>query len=286
MLVAFDVGNTNIVLGVFDGGKMVTNWRLETDNRKSADEYGMIIHQLFQYEELKVEEVKDVIISTVVPSILYTLQHLSQKYFSTRAIVIGPGIKTGLIVKYDNPKQVGADRIVNAVAAHAKYGGPLIVIDLGTATTFCAITANAEYIGGTIAPGLKISSDALFEKTAKLPKVELEEPGNVICRNTINSMQSGVVYGHMGLVEFIVKKMKKELITYCGDEPITEDGIKVIATGGLATLVNSGVECIDYVDKLLTLEGLEMIHRKNKKNHKQLRPEEIEKDALKYEGKL
>ena len=285
MLLAFDVGNTNIVLGVFKDGEMVTNWRLETDNRKSADEYGMVIHQLFQYENLYVNEVEDVIISTVVPSILYTLQHLSQKYFDTRAIVIGPGIKTGLVVKYDNPKQVGADRIVNAVAAHAKYGGPLIVIDLGTATTFCAITAKAEYIGGTIAPGLKISSDALFEKTAKLPKVELEEPGSVICRNTINSMQSGLVYGHMGLVEFIVKKMKRELAEYCKGE-ISEEDIKVIATGGLATLVNSGVDCIDYVDKLLTLEGLEMIYRKNKKSKRHATQEQIDKDDMLYEGKL
>ena len=285
MLLAFDVVNTNIVLGVFKDGEMVTNWRLETDNRKSADEYGMVIHQLFQYEHLDVNEVEDVIISTVVPSILYTLQHLSQKYFDTRAIVIGPGIKTGLVVKYDNPKQVGADRIVNAVAAHAKYGGPLIVIDLGTATTFCAITAKAEYIGGTIAPGLKISSDALFEKTAKLPKVELEEPGSVICRNTINSMQSGLVYGHMGLVEFIVKKMKRELAEYCKGE-ISEEDIKVIATGGLATLVNSGVDCIDYVDKLLTLEGLEMIYRKNKKSKRHATQEQIDKDDMLYEGKL
>ena len=285
MLLAFDVGNTNIVLGVFKDGEMVTNWRLETDNRKSADEYGMVIHQLFQYENLDVNEVEDVIISTVVPSILYTLQHLSQKYFDTRAIVIGPGIKTGLVVKYDNPKQVGADRIVNAVAAHAKYGGPLIVIDLGTATTFCAITAKAEYIGGTIAPGLKISSDALFEKTAKLPKVELEEPGSVICRNTINSMQSGLVYGQMGLVEFIVKKMKRELAEYCKGE-ISEEDIKVIATGGLATLVNSGVDCIDYVDKLLTLEGLEMIYRKNKKSKRHATQEQIDKDDMLYEGKL
>lgn len=288
MLLAFDVGNTNIVLGVFKDGKMITNWRMETDNRKSADEYGMIIHQLFAYENLDISEVKDVIISTVVPSILYTLQHLSQKYFNTRAIVIGPGIKTGLVVKYDNPKQVGADRIVNAVAAHAKYGGPLIVIDLGTATTFCAITENAEYIGGTIAPGLKISSDALFEKTAKLPKVELEEPGHVICRNTINSMQSGLVYGHMGLVEFIVRKMKQELVEYCtkNGADIRESDIKVIATGGLATLIDKGVECINVVDKLLTLDGLEIIYRKNKKCRKKASEEEIRQDVMMYEGKL
>lgn len=267
MLLAFDVGNTNIALGVFRDGEMITSWRLATDNSKSADEYGMIIQNLFRYEKLDPKEVKDVIISTVVPSILYTLQHLSQKYFNRKALVIGPGIKTGLIVKYDNPKQVGADRIVNAVAARAKYGGPLIIIDFGTATTFCAVTEKGEYIGGTIAPGLKISSDALFEKTAILPKVELEEPGHVICRNTNSSMQSGLVYGHMGVVDYITKRMKTELVEYSRAEgcEATEDDVTVIATGGLSSLIENGVDCIDYVDKLLTLEGLEIIYKKNKK---------------------
>lgn len=276
MLLAFDVGNTNIVLGVFKDGRMITNWRLETDNNKSADEYGMIVSQLFKYEGLKVENVKDVIISTVVPSVLYTLQHLSVKYFHRKAIVIGPGIKTGLVVKYDNPKQVGSDRIVNAVAAHTKYGGPLIIIDFGTATTFCAVSEKAEYIGGTIAPGLKISSEALFEKTSKLPKVELEEPGRVICRNTINSMQSGLVYGHMGMVDYIVKKMKQELLEYSHSE---NKEVKVIATGGLASMIDSGIDCIDHVDKMLTLEGLQLIYEKNKRTKKP----EVKGDRERYE---
>lgn len=264
MLLAFDVGNSNIVLGVFKDGELIQNWRIETDNNKSADEYGMIINQLFAYEGLEINQVQDVIISTVVPSILFTLQHLSQKYFKKRAIVIEPGIKTGLIIKYDNPKQVGADRIVNAVAGLNKYPGPLIIIDFGTATTFCAISENAEYLGGTIAPGLKISSEALFEKTAKLPKVELEEPGHTICRNTIQSIQSGLVYGHIGMVDNVVCKMKKELkeLTGSDKEPT------VIATGGLATLIDQGSNCIDHVDKLLTLEGLEIIYRKNRKDGK------------------
>ena len=263
MLLAFDVGNSNIVLGVFKDGKLIQNWRLETDNNKSADEYGMIINQLFSYEGLEINQVKDVIISTVVPSMLFTLQHLSSKLFNKRAIVIEPGVKTGLIIKYDNPKQVGADRIVNAVAAYSKYGGPLVVIDFGTATTFCAVSENEEYLGGTIAPGLKISSEALFEKTAKLPKVELEEPGHTICRNTIQSMQSGLVYGHVGMVDFVVRKMKEELreCTKSGKEPL------VIATGGLATLIDQESSCIDYVDKMLTLEGLEIIYRKNKREN-------------------
>ena len=262
MLLAFDVGNTNIVLGVFEDGELIENWRMETDNKRSADEYGMVIKQLFDYSGLKAEDVEDVIISTVVPSILFTLQHLSMKYFNKKAIVIEPGIKTGLLIKYDNPKQVGADRIVNAVAAHAKYGGPLIIIDFGTATTFCAVTKNAEYLGGTIAPGLKISSEALFSMTAQLPKVELEEPGKVICKNTIQSMQSGLVYGHMGIVIYIVDRMKKELMEMsdCGEEP------KVIATGGMASMMAEGVDCIDEVDKMLTLEGLKLIYEKNKKH--------------------
>lgn len=260
MLLAFDVGNTNIVLGVFKDGELIQNWRLETDNSKSADEYGMIINQLFQFEGLDVKRVQDVIISTVVPSVLFTLQHLSVKYFHRRAIVVSQELETGLIINYDNPGQVGADRIVNAVAGIHKYGGPLILVDFGTATTFCAITSDSQYIGGTISPGIKIASDALFEKTAKLPKVELEEPGQVICRNTIESMQSGLVYGHMGMVDFIIRKMKKELCEFdkSGREPV------VVATGGLATLIESGITTIDHIDKLLTLEGLEIIYEKNK----------------------
>ena len=261
MLLAIDIGNSNTVLGVFDDGKLLTNWRIETDPNKSADEYGMLVRQLFSYDNLSMGDVKDVIISTVVPSVLFTLQHMSQKYFNRRAIVVESGVKTGLIIKYDNPKQVGADRIVNAVAAYNKYGGPLIIIDFGTATTFCAVTEKAEYLGGTIAPGLKISSEALFQKTAMLPKVELEEPGRAICKNTIQSMQSGLIYGHMGMVEFLVKKMKKELEDMTeSDRPVT-----VIATGGLSSMIEAGVDCIDHVDKLLTLEGLSILYQKNRK---------------------
>lgn len=263
MLLAFDVGNTNIVMGVFDGKKLVQNWRMKTDKDKSADEYGMLINELFTFNGLKTTDVSDVIISTVVPSISYTLQHLSIKYFNIRAIEVGPGVKTGMVIKYDNPKTVGADRIVNAVAAFHKYGGPLIVIDIGTATTFCCITANREYLGGTIAPGIKISSDALFEKTAKLPRVELMDPGHSICRNTIDSIQAGLVYGQMGMIDFITKKMKKEYAEKAGISP---DEIKVIATGGLSTMISKGIESIDHVDRLLTLEGLQIIYEKNKNN--------------------
>ncbi|MDR2610710.1 MAG: type III pantothenate kinase, partial [Clostridiales Family XIII bacterium] len=261
MLLAFDVGNTNIVSGVFRDGKLIQSWRMETMGSRSADEYGMIIGQLFAHDGLDPGDVSDVIISTVVPSVLYTMQHVAIKYFKRRALVVGPGIKTGLTIKYENPSQVGADRIVNAVAALAKYGGPLVIVDLGTATTFCAVTENWEYLGGTIAPGIKISSEALFEKTAKLPRVELEEPGRTICRTTSESMQSGLVYGHMGMIEFIIGRMKKELADYAP----TELPVRVIATGGLASMMATGVGCIDYVDRLLTLEGLHYIYEKNKK---------------------
>jgi len=256
MLLAFDVGNTNIVMGAFEGKNLLNSWRMATDKNKTSDEYGMLMHQLFTYEGLNLKDVEDVIISSVVPPIMYTLQHTSLKYFNKEAIVVGPGVKTGMNIKYDNPKQVGADRIVNAVAGLEKYGGPLVIVDFGTATTFCAISENGEYLGGTIAPGIKISSEALFEKAAKLPRVDLVKPGRVICKNTVSSMQSGLVYGYVGLVDYIVRRMKKEL----GDYPNT----KVIATGGLASLISSESETIDEIDKLLTLEGLRIIYERNK----------------------
>jgi len=261
MLLAFDVGNTDIMLGVFRGGELVQNWRMETMRNRSADEYGMMVNQLFEFEGLKLADVTDVIISTVVPSVLYTLQHMAQKYTGKKAMVVGPGIKTGLKIIYDDPTQVGADRIVNAVAALSKYGGPLIIIDFGTATTFCACTGDWRYVGGAIAPGIKISSDALFEKTAKLPRVELEEPPSVICKNTIESMQSGLVFGHRGMVEFITARMKKELAEIDG----SGKPVRVVATGGMTNLMKPGTECIDTVDKMLTLEGLIYIYEKNKK---------------------
>lgn len=257
MLLAFDVGNTNIVIGLFEGEELVGSWRMKTDRNKSVDEYGMLIKQFFEYDHFDMKSVSDVIISTVVPPVLYTLQHLSRKYFGKKAIVVGPGVKTGMVIKYDNPKQIGSDRIVNAVAALHKYGGPLIIIDMGTATTFCAVNEKGEYLGGTIAPGLKISSEALVEKTAKLPKVEIEDPGKVICKNTTEAIKSGLVYGHVGLVEFVVKKMKQELAPDGGE-------VKVIATGGMASLIADSTDVIDYIERDLTLDGLKLIYKKNR----------------------
>lgn len=255
MILVFDVGNTNIVLGVYREEELIACWRISTDRNKSSDEYGIILKQLFEYEGLKLEDIQAVVISSVVPPLMYSLQHAINKYCKVSPLIVGPGIKTGINIKYDNPKEVGADRIVNAVAAYEKYGGPVIVVDFGTATTFCAISEKGEYLGGTIAPGIKISSEALFDKASKLPRVELIKPGRVICKNTVNSMQAGIIYGYVGLVDHIVRCAKKEL---------GWDKAKVIATGGLARLIASESETIDEVDRLLTLEGLRIIYQRNR----------------------
>lgn len=255
MILVFDVGNTNIVLGAYKEDKLLDFWRVSTDTGKTADEYGIIIKQMFIHQGYSIDDVKAVIISSVVPPMMYTLEHMSRKYFKKEALVIGPGIKTGMNIKYDNPKEVGADRIVNAVAGYEMYGGPLIIVDFGTATTYCAISKNGEYLGGAISPGIRISMDALYQRTAKLPRVELLKPDTVICKNTISSIQSGVVFGYVGQVDYIVRRMKKEL----GDEDT-----KVIATGGLSKLIASESETIDVVNGLLTLEGLRIIYDRNK----------------------
>ena len=261
MLLAIDVGNTNIVLGVFEGDRLVDSWRLATDNKRSADEYGTIIDSMFRRVEIKAEDIDDIIISSVVPSLLFTLEHMCLKFYDKTPIVVEQGIKTGLRIKYEDPRQVGSDRIVNSVAAHTRYGGDLIVIDFGTATTFCCVSADGCFLGGAIAPGIKTQAAALFEHTAKLPNVDLELPGEFICRNTSESMQSGLIYGHMGFTEHMVRGMKEEMSKELGCKP---EDIKVIATGGMATMVASGVDCIDCIDRRLTLDGLQMLHEKNK----------------------
>ena len=255
MLLVFDVGNTNMVIGVYEEKTLVKDWRIRTDIHKTSDEYGMIIGNLLAHDKIDIKSIDDVIISSVVPNVMHALENFCIKYCEKKPMIVGPGIKTGLNIKYDNPKQVGADRIVNAVAAIEKYGRPLIIVDFGTATTFCAISEKAEYLGGTICPGLKISSEALFNGAAKLPRVELLKPGKTICKTTVEAMQSGIIYGYAGQVEKIISMMKKEL----GSEDI-----KVIATGGLSTLIHSETNSIDYVDKFLTLEGLRLIYSKNK----------------------
>lgn len=260
MLLAIDVGNTNIVFGVFDQDKMLESWRVATDNKRSADEYGIVFDSMFQHSGFSSDDIDDIIISSVVPSLLFTLEHMCLKFYNKNPIVVESGIKTDLNIKYD-AQQLGADRIVNSVAAHTKYQGNLIVIDFGTATTFCCISADGDFIGGAIAPGMKTSAAALFEHTAKLPNVDLEIPGKFICKNTSESMQSGLIYGHMGFTEYMVFGMKQEMATELGCNP---DEIKVIATGGMATMVDSGTECIDVIDRRLTLDGLKLLYDKNK----------------------
>lgn len=255
MLLVFDVGNTNMVIGIYKDKSLVKDWRICTDIHKTSDEYGMLIGNLLAHDNIDIKSIDDVIISSVVPNVMHALENFCIKYCEKKPMIVGPGIKTGLNIKYDNPKQVGADRIVNAVAAIEKYGSPLIIVDFGTATTFCAISDKAEYLGGTICPGLKISSEALFNGAAKLPRVELIKPGKTICKATVEAMQAGIIYGYVGQVEKIISMMKKEL----GSEDV-----KVIATGGLSTLIHSETDSIDYIDKYLTLDGLRLIYLKNK----------------------
>ena len=255
MILAIDVGNTNIVVALFDGEELKNSWRISTDKNKTSDEIGITLCQLTEHSGISADQIEDVIISSVVPPIMHSLCNAIRKYIKCEPMVVGPGVKTGLNIKYDNPKEVGADRIVNAVGAIHKYGKPLILVDFGTATTFCAIDRNGDYLGGVIAPGVKVSMNALFERAAKLPRVEIKKPQTAIGRNTISSMQSGAVYGQAGQVDRIVAEIKKEL---------QEDDVKVIATGGLSVLIAPESDSIDFVDKTLTLDGLRIIYEMNK----------------------
>ena len=256
MLLVFDVGNTNTVLGIYKEDELIHNWRISTDREKTSDEYGMLLANLFSYSGFKRAEITDIIISSVVPPVMPTLERMALKYFNLIPIVVGPGIKTGLPIKYDNPKEVGADRIVNAVAAFQQYGGPLVIVDFGTATTFDAISAEGEYLGGAIAPGIGISTEALFSRAAKLPRIELVRPKTAICKNTVNSMQAGIIFGFVGQVDEIVTRIKREL---------RQDAF-VLATGGLADLIYQESKTINKVDPNLTLEGLRIIYQKNRDN--------------------
>jgi len=255
MLLAIDIGNTNIVMGVFEGERLRATWRLATDVHKLADEYAVILLNLLPRDGLALSEIKDVILSSVVPPLVATFEELCRRYVGVEPLVVGSGVKTGVRILTENPREVGADRVVNALAAHRLYGGPVIVIDFGTATTLDAVSEDGDYLGGAIAPGIGIAAEALFERASKLPRVELVRPKNAIGKNTVTSMQSGLIFGYVGLIEGIVARIRDEL----GGEA------KVVATGGLAQTMARETRVIDVVNPDLTMLGLRLIHELNSK---------------------
>ena len=260
MLLTLDVGNTNTVLGLYRlaSDELVTHWRISTLRTQTVDEYGVLFLNLFALRKIEASEVSSVIISSVVPPLESTLRQVCEQYFSLKAMFVEPGIKTGMPILVDNPAELGADRLVNGVAAFARYGGPCIVVDFGTATTFDVITAKGEYVGGVIAPGLAISAEALFARAARLSRVDVKKPAKVVGTNTVAHMQSGLYYGYIGLVDGILERILNE--TRIPDSPAP----RIIATGGLARLVVDDSRFIETIDDMLTLDGLRLIYERNR----------------------
>ena len=254
MLLAVDIGNTNVTLGVFDGEKLRVTWRMETDVHRMADEYAAILINLLQHNGMTVSDITDVCLCTVVPPLITTFIDLSRRYFNTTPVVVGVGVKSGVRIRTDNPREMGADRIADAAAAHHLYGGPVIIIDLGTATVFGIITKEGDLIGAAIATGIGTAAEALYSRTAQLPRVDLVRPKNVIGTNTVASIQSGIIYGYASLVEGMVARIRKEL----GEKA------KVVATGGYSAIIAKETKAIDEVNPDLTLIGLRLIYEMNK----------------------
>ena len=254
MLLVFDIGNSNIVMGTYENKSLRHHWRISTDRQKTGDEYGMIINDLFKYQGIAMNDIKAIIISSVVPPLVVPMTKMCERYFGIHPLIVGPSIETGIKVHYENPRTVGADRIVNVVGAYEQYGGPLIVIDIGTATTFDVVAKNGDFLGGVIAPGIGTSADALFQTAAQLPRIELVPPKNIVCRNTIQGMQAGIIYGYVGQIDGIVHRIKDEL----------NMDMKVIATGGLAKMIQKESRTIDCIDHFLTLTGLRVLYERNR----------------------
>ena len=257
MILTLDIGNTNMKTALFEDMEMRQYWRLSTNRNRTSDESGMALMNLLNHHGIDKGAVEGIMMSSVVPQINFTIEHMCRNYFGMEPMKIEPGVKTGINIKYENPRELGSDRIANAVAAYELYGGPCITIDFGTATSFGAISAKGEFLGGAICPGLRLAADALTERTAKLPRFELVKPEAVIGRNTVNNMQAGIVYGYIGQINYIVNRMKREM---------NVPDVKVIATGGLAVLVAGESRVIDVMDGLLTLKGLCLIYKKNTGN--------------------
>lgn len=258
MILVMDVGNSHIVIGIYKGPKLTHHWRINTDPQKTEDEYAMQIKSFFDHVEIELNDIEGIMISSVVPTIMFALEAMCYKYFKCKPLIVGPGVKTGLNIKYENPKEVGADRIVNAVAALQKFGDegkPLIIVDFGTAITCCYLNEKGEYMGGAISPGLSISTEALYMRASKLPRIEIAKPQHVVGKNTVSAMQAGIFYGFIGQVEGIVSRMKAQSKI----EPL------VIATGGVGKLIAQETTIIDYYDEFLTLDGLYFIFIQQKK---------------------
>jgi type III pantothenate kinase len=254
VLLCIDVGNTNTVMGAFEGAKLEQQWRVETAHRRTSDEWGILARQLLASSGIEPGKIEAIAVSSVVPPLTFALERMAERWFGVKPLFVGPGVKTGMPILYENPREVGADRVVNAVAAYSRWKTGLVVVDFGTATTFDAVSPKGEYLGGAICPGVTISMEALFRNAARLPRVEFARPPHVVGRNTVASIQSGLVFGYVGLVDGLCERMAAEL----GFDP------KVVATGGLAALVAGLSRCIDEVDDHLTLEGLRLIHEMNR----------------------